>query len=102
MKYNRTDEENINNVVTGMCWRDIKDIFKRNAEVKEYIQNATTSIYNASGLLEANNVKTLNKRLDHIKEELYKCYERIDEIEESSYVNKKKNIKDKEIEEIER
>lgn len=67
-------------------------------EVKEYIQNATTSIYNASGLLEANNVKTLNKRLDHIKEELYKCYERIDEIEESSYVNQKKNIKDKEIE----
>lgn len=137
MKYNRTDEENINNVVTGMRWRDIKDIFKRNAdnetkrihfgsnyyqcrinsngicigakdicnpeildltEVKEYIQNATNSIYNASGLLEANNVKTLNKRLDHIKEELYKCYERIDEIEESSYVNQKKNIKDKEIE----
>ena len=32
MKYNRTDEENINNVVTGMRWRDIKDIFKRNAD----------------------------------------------------------------------
>lgn len=120
MKYNRTDEENINNVVTGMRWRDIKDIFKRNAdnetkrihfgsnyyqcrisngicigakdicnpeildltEVKEYIQNATNSIYNASGLLEAN-----NKRLDLIKEELYRCYKKIDEIEESSYVN---------------
>ena len=71
-------------------------------EVKEYIQNATNSIYNASGLLEANNIKTLNKRLDNIKEELYRCYKRIDEIEESSYVNQKKNIKDKEIEEIER
>lgn len=32
MEYNRTDEENINNVVTGMRWRDIKDIFKRNAD----------------------------------------------------------------------
>ena len=113
MKYNKTDEEYINMFVTGMSWRDIIDIFKRNAdicnpeildltEVKEYIQNATNSIYNASGLLEANNVKTLNKRLDNIKEELYRCYEKIDEIEESSYVNQNKNIKDKEIEEIER
>lgn len=138
MEYNRTDEENINNVVTGMRWKDIKDIFRRNAdnetkrihfgsnyyqcrisngicigakdicnpeildltEVKEYIQNATNSIYNASGLLEANDIKTLNKRLDHIKEELYRCYKRIDEIEESSYINQK--IKNKEIEEIER
>lgn len=139
MEYNRTDEEYINMLVTGMCWRDIIDIFKRNAdsetkrihfgsnyyqcrinsngicigakdicnpemldltEVKEYIQNATNSIYNASGLLEANDIKTLNKRLDHIKEELYRCYKRIDEIEESSYINQKKNIKDKEIERI--
>lgn len=64
------------------------------------MKDATNSIYNASGLLEANNVKTLNKRLDHIKEELYKCYERIDEIEENSYINQKENIKDKEIERI--
>lgn len=33
---------------------------------------------------------------------LYRLYKRIDEIEESSYVNQKKNIRDKEIEEIER
>ena len=91
MKYNRTDEENINNVVNadnetkrihfgsnyyqcrinsnGICI-GAKDICNPEmldlTEVKEYIQNATTSIYNASGLLEANNVKTLNKRLDHI------------------------------------
>lgn len=141
MEYNRADEEYINMLVTGMRWRDIIDIFKRNAdsetkrirlgsnyyqcrmtkdgfcigakdicnpemldltEVKEYIQNATNSIYNASGLLEANDIKTLNERLDHIKEELYRCYKRIDEIEESSYANQKKNIKDKDIEEIER
>ena len=139
MKYNKTDEEYINMLVTGMRWRDIIDIFKRNAdsetkrihfgsnyyqcrmnkdgicigakdicnpemldltEVKEYIQNATNSIYNASGLLEVNDIKTLNERLDHIKEELYRCYKRIDEIEESSYVNQ--NTKNKKIEEIER
>jgi hypothetical protein len=77
-----------------ICNPEILDL----TEVKEYIQNATNSIYNASGLLEANDIKTLNKRLDNIKEELYRCYERIDEIEENSYVNQKKNIKEKEIE----
>ncbi len=77
-----------------ICNPEILDL----TEAKEYIENAIDSIHHSKGLLESININTLNEKFENIKEEIRECYKEINEIEENSYVNQKKNVKEKEIE----